>query len=132
MAFSGRAPRNFDLQYRGAVTARVALSESLNAPAVQVLRTIGQDKILTLMRQAGLRHLTQSANYYGDSLILGGCDVTLLEELEAFATISSLGVHRPLRFLKNLVYHIILNTNIRVAMPVVVDYNILEENIILT
>ncbi|MBR1486411.1 MAG: penicillin-binding protein 1C, partial [Synergistaceae bacterium] len=101
MAFSGRAPRNFDLQYRGAVTARIALSESLNAPAVRVLRATGQDKILTLMRQAGLKHLNQSVNYYGDSLILGGCDVSVLEELAAFTTLSSLGIHRPLRFLKN-------------------------------
>ena len=101
MAFSGRAPRNFDLKYRGAVSARVALSESLNAPAVRVLRSAGQDKILSLMREAGLRHLTQSANYYGDSLILGGCDVTVLEELEAFTSIASLGVHRQLRFLQD-------------------------------
>ncbi|MBQ7197455.1 MAG: penicillin-binding protein 1C [Synergistaceae bacterium] len=112
MAFSGRAPRNFDLQYRGAVSARVALSESLNAPAVRVLRAAGQDKILTLMRQAGLKHLTQSANYYGDSLILGGCDVTVIEELEAFATIASLGVHRPLRFLKDAT-----QTSERLASP---------------
>ena len=103
MAFSGRAPRNFDLQYRGAVSARVALSESLNAPAVRVLRAAGPDKILSLMREAGLRHLTQPANYYGDSLILGGCDVTVLEELEAFTSLASLGVHRPLRFLNDTV-----------------------------
>ncbi|MBQ9419925.1 MAG: penicillin-binding protein 1C, partial [Synergistaceae bacterium] len=103
MAFSGRAPRNFDLQYRGAVTARVALSESLNAPAVRVLRASEPESVLSLMREAGLRHLTQSANYYGDSLILGGCDVTVLEELEAFCSLASLGVHRPLRFLNNSV-----------------------------
>ena len=101
MAFSGRAPRNFDLQYRGAVTARVALSESLNAPAVRVLRQTGQDRILSLMREVGLRHLSQSATYYGDSLILGGCDVTVLEELEAFCSIASLGIHRPLKFLQD-------------------------------
>lgn len=101
MAFSGRAPRNFDLQYRGAVTARAALSESLNAPAVRVLRSTGADKVLSLMREAGLRHLSQSAYYYGDSLILGGCDVTLLEELEAFASIASLGIHRPIKFLQD-------------------------------
>ena len=112
MAFSGRAPRNFDLQYRGAVTARVALSESLNAPAVRVLRAAGQDKILSLMREAGLKHLTQSAFYYGDSLILGGCDVTVLEELEAFTSISSLGVHRPLKFLYDTV-----QTSERIASP---------------
>ncbi|MBQ7214556.1 MAG: penicillin-binding protein 1C [Synergistaceae bacterium] len=101
MAFSGRAPRNFDLKYRGAVTARVALSESLNAPAVRVLRSAGNDKVLSLMREAGLRHLTQNAKYYGDSLILGGCDITLLEELEAFTAIASLGVHRNLKLLKD-------------------------------
>ena len=32
---------------------------------------------------------------------MGGCDVTVLEELEAFASIASLGIHRPLKFLKN-------------------------------
>ena len=101
MAFSGRAPRNFDLKYRGAVTARVALSESLNAPAVRVLRSTGNDKVLSLMREAGLRHLTQNAKYYGDSLILGGCDITLLEELEAFTAIASLGIHRNLKLLKD-------------------------------
>ena len=101
MAFSGRAPRNFDLKYRGAVTARAALSESLNAPAVRVLRSIGGDTVLTLMREAGLRHLTQNAKYYGDSLILGGCDITLLEELEAFTSLASLGVHRNLKLLKD-------------------------------
>ena len=101
MAFSGRAPRNFDLKYRGAVTARVALSESLNAPAVRVLRRTGNDRVLSLMRDAGLAHLTQPANYYGDSLILGGCDITLLEELEAFTALASLGMHRPLKLLQD-------------------------------
>ena len=101
MAFSGRAPRNFDLKYRGAVTARVALSESLNAPAVRVLRRTGSDKVLGLMREVGLRHLTQTAKYYGDSLILGGCDITLLEELEAFASLASLGTHRTLKLLQD-------------------------------
>ncbi|MBQ7220169.1 MAG: penicillin-binding protein 1C [Synergistaceae bacterium] len=100
MAFSGRAPRNFDLKYRGAVTARSALSESLNAPAVRVLRRTGNDRVLSLMREAGLRHLTQNAKYYGDSLILGGCDITLLEELEAFTMLASLGVHRNLMLLQ--------------------------------
>lgn len=101
MAFSGRAPRNFDLHYRGAVSVRTALSESLNASAVRVLRMAGPNRVLHLMREAGLRHLSQSAAYYGDSLILGGCDVTLMEELEAFTALASLGRHRPLSLLKD-------------------------------
>ena len=100
-AFSGRAPRNFDLSYRGAVTARTALAESLNAPAVRVLRMTGNDKILTYLRSFGFRHITNNAKFYGDSLILGGCEVTLLEELEAYTALSSLGVHRKLKLLRN-------------------------------
>ena len=100
-AFSGRAPRNFDLAYRGAVTARTALHESLNAPAVRVLRMTGSNSVLSTLRAAGFRHLAQTAEYYGDSLILGGCDVTLLEELEAYTSLASLGIHRPLRLLKD-------------------------------
>lgn len=99
MAFSGRAPRNFDLSYRGAVSVRVALAESLNAPAVRVLRLAGPERVLHLMRQSGLRHLTESVSHYGDSLILGGCEITVLEALEAYTTLASLGRHRPLALL---------------------------------
>ena len=100
-AFSGRAPRNFDLTYRGAVTARTALHESLNAPAVRVLRRSGKDRVLTLLRMSGYRHLTQGAEFYGDSLILGGCEVTLLEQLEAYTFLASMGVHRGLKVLRD-------------------------------
>jgi len=97
--FSGRAPRNFDLTYRGAVTARTALSMSLNAPAVRVLRMTGRDYVLTFLRETGYIHLTKNAEYYGDALILGGCEVTLLDELEAYTSLATGGIHRKLRLL---------------------------------
>ena len=91
IAFSGRAPRNFDLTYRGAVSARVALADSLNAPSVRVLRLANQETVLELMRNAGLVSLTRSSAYYGDSLILGGCDIKLSELLEAYSVIAGGG-----------------------------------------
>ena len=100
-AFSGRAPRNFDLSYRGAVSARVALAESLNAPAVRVLRRAGPDKVLRLLKDFGFKHFNNNAKYYGDSLILGGCEVTLYEELEAFAALAALGKFRNLSLLRD-------------------------------
>ncbi|NLL36827.1 MAG: penicillin-binding protein 1C [Fretibacterium sp.] len=96
LAFSGRAPRNFDLSYRGAVSVRVALADSLNAPAVRVLRLAAPERVLQLMREFGLRSLKENSSYYGDSLILGGCDVTLLQMLEAYTALASQGMHRPL------------------------------------
>jgi penicillin-binding protein 1C len=91
IAFSGRAPRNFDLTYRGAVSARVALADSLNAPSVRVLRLANQERTLELMRSSGLVSLTQNSRYYGDSLILGGCDIRLSEILEAYSVIADGG-----------------------------------------
>ncbi|MCL1940294.1 MAG: penicillin-binding protein 1C [Synergistaceae bacterium] len=91
IAFSGRAPRNFDLTYRGAVSARVALADSLNAPSVRVLRLANQERVLELMRGSGLTSLSKSSSYYGDSLILGGCDIRLSELLEAYSAIAAGG-----------------------------------------
>ncbi|MDR2528937.1 MAG: penicillin-binding protein 1C [Synergistaceae bacterium] len=100
LAFSGRAPRNFDLTYRGAVSARVALADSLNAPAVRVLRLAGADHVLTLMRGLGLDSLNPAAAHYGDSLILGGCEITVLQALSAYSALANGGVWRPVALLK--------------------------------
>jgi penicillin-binding protein 1C len=93
LAFSGRAPRNFDLTYRGAVSARVALSDSLNAPAVRVLRMAGAENVLRSLRNFGFSGLRESASHYGDSLILGGCEVTLFQMLSAYSALAD-GVYR--------------------------------------
>jgi len=99
LAFSGQAPRNFDLTYRGPVTARTALADSLNVPAVRVLRAAGPELVLDLLRNAGFRSLVYPTGHYGDSLILGGCEVTLLQMAEGYGVLATLGVHRRPRFL---------------------------------
>jgi penicillin-binding protein 1C len=100
LAFSGRAPRNFDLTYRGAVSARVALSDSLNAPAVRVLRMVGPDSVLRTLRDFGFQNLSEAAPYYGDSLILGGCEVSVLQMLMAYSALANGGLYRPAALLK--------------------------------
>jgi penicillin-binding protein 1C len=99
LAFLGNAPRNFDLIYRGPVTARTALADSLNVPAVRVLRTAGQEYVMDLLRNCGFRSLTKPAGHYGDSLILGGCEVTLLQMAEGYGVLANLGIRRVPWFL---------------------------------
>ncbi len=94
LSFSGYAPRNFDLVYRGPVSARTALSDSLNAPAVRVLRLVGAEETLQRLRTCGFASLVRDTAHYGDSLILGGCDVTLLEMLEGYMTLATLGIRK--------------------------------------
>ena len=95
LSFAGLAPRNYDRRYRGMVDAGYALANSLNAPAVRVLRMAGGESSLQFLRLAGFTHLRRSAAYYGDALVLGGCEVTLWQLLEGYATLATLGVYRP-------------------------------------
>jgi penicillin-binding protein 1C len=91
LGLGGGAPRNFDPTYRGPVSARIALADSLNVPAVRVLRLVGGNAVLDLFRSLGLRHMDRDARHYGDSLVLGGCEVTLLEAARAYLALARLG-----------------------------------------
>ena len=92
LSFLGQAPRNFDRTYRGPVKADAALADSLNAPAVRVLRRMGGNNLLRFLRTLGLKRITSASEHYGDSLILGGCDVTMLELMGAYRYLGTLGL----------------------------------------
>lgn len=94
----GASPRNFDRRYRGPVSARIALADSLNIPAVRILREVGFANTLDLYRQLGFEHFTHSASHYLDSLILGGCEVTALELARAYSTLAREGKSTPLKW----------------------------------
>jgi len=76
---AGFAPRNFDYRFSGAIPASVALSRSLNVPAVRMLRSHGIGRFASLLRKLGLSTLFRPADDYGLSLILGGAEVRLWE-----------------------------------------------------
>ncbi len=71
------SPRNFNLDYDGAVQAQRALSRSLNVPAVRMLEDYGQPKFYDKLKNLGINTLHQPAQHYGLSLILGGAETTL-------------------------------------------------------
>ncbi|MDR0338787.1 MAG: transglycosylase domain-containing protein, partial [Desulfovibrio sp.] len=96
LRLGGEAPRNFSLRYRGPVTVKTALADSLNTPAVRVLRMVGVNRGLARLRQAGFAHLTRNDEDYGDSLVLGAGEVTLLELARAYSALARLGDDRPL------------------------------------
>ncbi len=98
LTFSGRAPRNFDRLYRGPVSAAAALVDSLNAPAVRVLRRVGGERLLQRLRLLGFSSLAQSAAHYGDSLVLGGCEVSPLRLATAASALARGGALVESRF----------------------------------
>jgi len=82
-------PKNFDLQYDGAVPASRALSRSLNVPAVRMLQQFGLDRFHHYLKELNLKDIKFNANHYGLSLILGGAESNLWDLSKSYASLSS-------------------------------------------
>jgi penicillin-binding protein 1C len=89
-------PQNYVAQYRGWVSARMALGGSLNVPAVRTLVRVGPDALRNRLHAFGLKSLTESGDYYGFSLALGSADVSLLMLANAYRTLANGGLWSPL------------------------------------
>ena len=90
-------PQNYAPQYRGWVSARMALGGSLNVPAVRTLVRLGPDAFADRLRAFGFESLVESGDYYGFSLALGSADVSLLMLANAYRTLANGGQWSPLR-----------------------------------
>jgi penicillin-binding protein 1C len=88
MQFDGFAPKNYSETFDGAVPASQALSKSLNVPAVAMLKEYGYPRFYQLLKGMGFSHLSNSADHYGLSLILGGAEASLWDITHAYAGMS--------------------------------------------
>lgn len=89
------APQNYDNVFRGPMTLRDALAQSVNIPAVKTLYLTGVKEALETARRLGLTTLSRPLGYYGLPLVLGGGEVKLLEMVGAYATFANSGVRNP-------------------------------------
>ncbi|MEL6803038.1 MAG: transglycosylase domain-containing protein, partial [Bacteroidota bacterium] len=85
------SPVNYDDAFRGPVSMRGALAQSLNIPAVKALYLAGMDSVLKLARDAGITSLTDPERY-GLTLVLGGGEVRLLDMVGAYSVFAYEGV----------------------------------------
>jgi penicillin-binding protein 1C len=92
-------PRNYDAQFKGLVTSRIALASSLNVPAVKTLSLVGTEPFLSKLRQLGITGLDESGDFYGPSLALGSADVSLWELTNAYRCLANKGVWSPLHLI---------------------------------
>ena len=86
--YAGYMPENFDRQYRGVVPADVALAQSLNVPAVRMLKQHGVQRFYGFLQQAGMSTLARPPDDYGLTLILGGAEGTLWEISNQYANLA--------------------------------------------
>lgn len=87
---SSYSPKNYDRKFRGLVSTRRALANSLNVPSVEVLSKLGVENGLEMAKRLGITTLNDS-NRYGLSLVLGSGEVKLIELTNVYATFASGG-----------------------------------------
>lgn len=88
-------PKNYDGKFRGAVTVRQALGNSLNIPAVKSLKAIGLENFIDQAREMGITSWKDPSRY-GLSLTLGGGEIKMIDLAQAFSVLANQGVKVPL------------------------------------
>lgn len=87
-------PENYDNVFRGPVTLREALAQSINIPAIKVLYLAGLKNSLDTAKRMGISSLAD-INRYGLTLVLGGGEVSLLELTGAYGVFGNEGIKNP-------------------------------------
>ncbi len=88
------SPSNYDHKFRGPVTLRNALAQSINVPAVKLLYLSGISYSLRIARELGIESLDDSSRY-GLTLVLGGGEVSPLDITSAYGVFANNGIRNP-------------------------------------
>ncbi|HTO07221.1 MAG TPA: PBP1A family penicillin-binding protein [Myxococcota bacterium] len=86
-------PVNYDGEYRGTVTVRQAIEQSLNVPVARLGLAIGPERVVATARQLGIESPLQPV----PSVALGAFEVTMLEAARVYAVFASGGLRPELR-----------------------------------
>ncbi len=87
--FNGYHPKNFNKRHSGVVPASMALSRSLNVPAVRLLQQYGLQKFYNKLKAIHMDLLDKPSSHYGLPLILGGAESSLLQVTQSYASLAS-------------------------------------------
>ncbi|OHA62807.1 MAG: hypothetical protein A2117_02425 [Candidatus Wildermuthbacteria bacterium GWA2_46_15] len=83
-------PQNYDGLFRGVVTLRQALAQSLNIPSIKVLLNLaGLEDSIQTARDLGITTLKPP---FGPSIVLGGYETKLLEMVSAYGAFANNGL----------------------------------------
>ncbi len=86
-------PKNYDGRFRGPVTLKQALSNSLNVPSVKIMYLAGINNSIDTAESMGINTLKDRSRY-GLSLVLGAGEVKLLEITSAYGVFANEGTMR--------------------------------------
>lgn len=83
--YGAYAPENFDLGFQGNVSARAALQQSLNLPAIELLAEVGPQRLLSRLGSAGAGLALPKDGQPGLAIGLGGVGIRLADLARLYA-----------------------------------------------
>lgn len=92
------APSNYDGQSHGVLSIRKAFAGSLNVPAVKTLALLGVQNAIDTAKELGITS-DLNTDRCGLSLVLGGCELNLLDHTSALGVFANAGIrneHTPI------------------------------------
>ncbi len=84
-------PVNYDGKWHGVVQMRYALANSINIPAVKMLKLNGVSSMIATASAMGITTFNNDPSRYGLSLTLGGGEVTMLDMATAYGVFANNG-----------------------------------------
>ncbi len=88
-------PDDYDNAFRGPMTLRDGLAQSINIIAVKLLYLVGVPDAIKMAQNLGITTLVNDQNRYGLSLVIGGGETTLLDMTSAYSVFSNNGIRNP-------------------------------------
>ena len=82
-------PRNSDGRYRGMVTLKKALANSINTVSAKLIDKTGPDAVISLVRKLGVNSEIPSQ----PSIALGAVDITVKDMVAAYSTFANQGIY---------------------------------------
>jgi 1A family penicillin-binding protein len=83
-------PVNYDGRFRGSLTLRQALGNSINIPAVKLLKATGIPSMIELGKEMGITTWNEPEKY-GLAITLGSADVRMIDMATVYGTLANQG-----------------------------------------
>jgi penicillin-binding protein 1C len=96
--FGSYVPKNFDQDWHGTVTMRMALAQSLNIPAVKVLDALGPGKLYGRLKQLGASPVLPKGAEPTLAMALGGLGLRLSDLATLYTALARGGEQLALRW----------------------------------
>jgi penicillin-binding protein 1B len=92
-------PNNFGERFMGRVTARDALTNSLNVATVKVAELIGYGRVVQIARQMGLGNNIRAT----PAVALGAYEMTPVDVAAGYTTFANIGTRAEPQFIRNII-----------------------------